>query len=90
MVLSPQEMNALRKLEAKRKQHAEPLTEADLEAMEERCADVFDVSALTDLQEFWNRWCERFRGLSADNLRLVAEVRRLTQTDKTPRETRQL
>lgn len=76
-MLTPAETRKLSQLKAKSEEIPEPLTDADLELMSKNIADVMGTSALTDLNEFWSRWCARFHELCAWNIRLQGEVSRL-------------
>lgn len=84
-MLSPSELKQLHALQEKQKQTVTPATDEELEAMERRCAEVYETSAIRDLTEFWDRWVMRFRGLSSDNARLIAEIRQM-RVDQPPEE----
>lgn len=85
-MLNGVEMAELNRLHKKQLENGKPLIEADLLDMEDRVRQVYDYTpaAFNGFTEGWNSFCHILRTIANDNARLIAEVRRKTDEEKTP------
>jgi hypothetical protein len=79
-VLNAKELGELKRLQEKQTEFSEPMTEADLLAIEARVTQAvnsYDVAMHELFVKPWTAHCKMVHELANDNARLAAEVRKL-------------
>ena len=79
MGLSRKELIQLKALQKKQSEPIEPMTDEELERIENDLTRMYDLAPdfLKQTMDVWNQYTERLSMLADDNIKLVAEIRRL-------------